>query len=388
MNIHEFQAKEILRKYGVPVLEGGVARTPEEAAGIARRLGGTVVVKAQIHAGGRGKAGGVKVVTSPEAASEFARNLLGKPLVTHQTGSEGRIVRQVLVESGCDIARELYLGVVVDRASARVALIASSEGGVEIEEVAARSPEKIHRELLDPLIGLAPFQGRRVAFRLGLPKELTGKAVGFFTALTRAFHDCDASLAEINPLVVTRAGDLVALDAKMSFDDNALFRQPVVRAYRDEHEEDPRERQAAKFDLSYIALSGNIGCMVNGAGLAMATMDIVKHAGGEPANFLDVGGGADTEKVREAFRILLADASVRAIFINIFGGILRCDVLAEGVVAAAREVGLSVPLVVRMEGTNVERGKQILAESGLAIDTAADMAEGARLAVAAAGRAQ
>ena len=386
MNIHEFQAKEILRKYGVPVLEGGIARTPEEAAEIARRLGGTVVVKAQIHAGGRGKAGGVKVVKSPEAAAEFARGLLGKPLVTHQTGAGGRIVRQVLVESGCDIARELYLGVVVDRASARVALIASSEGGVEIEEVAARSPEKIYRELLDPLIGLAPFQARRVAFRLGLPKELTGKAVGFFTALARAFHDCDASLAEINPLVVTRAGELVALDAKMSFDDNALFRQPVVRAYRDEHEEDPREREAAKFDLSYIALSGNIGCMVNGAGLAMATMDIVKHAGGEPANFLDVGGGADTEKVREAFRLLLADASVRAIFINIFGGILRCDVLAEGVVAAARQVGLSVPLVVRMEGTNVERGKQILAESGLAIDTAANMAEGARLAVAAAGR--
>ena len=386
MNIHEFQAKEILRKYGVPVLEGGIARTPEEAAEIARRLGGTVVVKAQIHAGGRGKAGGVKVVKSPEAAAEFARGLLGKPLVTHQTGAAGRIVRQVLVESGCDIARELYLGVVVDRASARVALIASSEGGVEIEEVAARSPEKIYRELLDPLIGLAPFQARRVAFRLGLPKELTGKAVGFFTALARAFHDCDASLAEINPLVVTRAGELVALDAKMSFDDNALFRQPVVRAYRDEHEEDPREREAAKFDLSYIALSGNIGCMVNGAGLAMATMDIVKHAGGEPANFLDVGGGADTEKVREAFRLLLADASVRAIFINIFGGILRCDVLAEGVVAAARQVGLSVPLVVRMEGTNVERGKQILAESGLAIDTAANMAEGARLAVAAAGR--
>ena len=388
MNIHEFQAKEILRKYGVPLLEGGIARTPEEAADIARRLGGTVVVKAQIHAGGRGKAGGVKVVGSPEAAAEFARGLLGKPLVTHQTGAAGRLVRQVLVESGCDIARELYLGVVVDRASARVALIASCEGGVEIEEVAARSPEKIYREIIDPLIGLAPFQARRVAFRLGLPKELTGKAVGFFTALTRAFHDCDASLAEINPLVVTRAGDLVALDAKMNFDDNALFRQPVVRAYRDEHEEDPREREAAKFDLSYIALSGNIGCMVNGAGLAMATMDIVKHAGGEPANFLDVGGGADTEKVREAFRLLLADASVRAIFINIFGGILRCDVLAEGVVAAAREVGLSVPLVVRMEGTNVERGKQILAESRLAIETATDMAEGARLAVAAAGRAR
>jgi succinyl-CoA synthetase beta subunit len=385
MNIHEFQAKEILRKYGVPVLDGGVAHTPEEAAGVARRLGGTVVVKAQIHAGGRGKGGGVKVVRSAEEAAEFARKLLGKPLVTHQTGPEGRIVRQVLVEQGCDIARELYLGVVVDRGSGRVAVIASQEGGVEIEEVAARSPEAIHRELLDPLVGLAGFQGRRLAFRLGLPKELTNKAVAFFTGLVRAFHECDASLAEINPLVVTKAGDLVALDAKMGFDDNALFRQAAVRAYRDEHEEDPREREAAKFDLSYIALSGNIGCMVNGAGLAMATMDIVKYAGGEPANFLDVGGGADAAKVREAFKILLADASVRAIFINIFGGILRCDVFAEGVVAAARDVGLKVPLVVRMEGTNVDRGKQILAESGLPIQTAADMAEGARLAVAAAG---
>ncbi len=386
MNIHEFQAKEILRKYGVPVLEGGVARTPEEAAEVAHRLGGTVVVKAQIHAGGRGKGGGVKVVRAPDEAATFARALLGRPLVTHQTGPEGRVVRQVLVEQGCDIARELYLGVVVDRGSGRVAVIASQEGGVEIEEVAARSPDAIHRELLDPLLGLAPFQGRRLAFRLGLPKELTNKAVAFFTGLVRAFHECDASLAEINPLVVTKGGELVALDAKMSIDDNALFRQPAVRAYRDEHEEDPRERAAAKFDLSYIALSGNIGCMVNGAGLAMATMDIVKHAGGEPANFLDVGGGANVEKVREAFRILLSDASVRAIFINIFGGILRCDVFAEGVVAAAREVGLEVPLVVRMEGTNVERGKQILAESGLAIQTAADMAEGARLAVAAAQR--
>ncbi len=386
MNIHEFQAKEILKKYGVAVLDGGVARTPEEAADVARRLGGTVVVKAQIHAGGRGKGGGVKVVRSPDEAAEFARKLLGKPLVTHQTSPEGRIVRQVLVEQGCDIARELYLGVVVDRGTGRVAVIASQEGGVEIEEVAARSPEAIHRELIDPLIGLAGFQGRRLAFRLGLPKELANKAVAFFGSLVRAFHECDASLAEINPLVVTKGGDLVALDAKMSFDDNALFRQPAVRAYRDEHEEDPREREAAKFDLSYIALSGNIGCMVNGAGLAMATMDIVKYAGGEPANFLDVGGGANAEKVAAAFRILLSDATVRAIFINIFGGILRCDVLADGVVTAARDVGLSVPLVVRMEGTNVERGKQILAESGLAIETAADMAEGARLAVAAAKR--
>ncbi len=385
MNIHEFQAKEILKKYGVPVLEGGVAHTPAEAAAIAKRLGGTVVVKAQIHAGGRGKAGGVKVVKSPEAAAEFARGLLGKALVTHQTGPEGRVVRQVLVEAGCDIARELYLGVVVDRGTGRVAVIASSEGGVEIEEVAAKSPQKIHREVLDPVVGLAPFQGRRIAFALGLPKELTNKAIGFFASLVRAFQECDAALLEINPLVVTKAGDLVALDAKMSLDDNALFRHADLRAYRDENEEDPREREAAKFDLSYIALSGNIGCMVNGAGLAMATMDIVKYAGGEPANFLDVGGGANTEKVRAAFRILLADESVKAIFINIFGGILKCDVLAEGVVQAAREVGLSVPLVVRMEGTNVERGKQILAESGLAIQTAADMAEGARLAVAAAG---
>jgi succinyl-CoA synthetase beta subunit len=387
VNVHEFQAKEILRKYGVSVLEGGIARTPEETAEIARRLGGTVVVKAQIHAGGRGKGGGVKVVRSPEEAAAFARGILGKPLVTHQTGPEGRIVRQVLVEQGCDIARELYFGLVVDRGSGRVAVIASQEGGVEIEEVAARNPDAIYREVLDPLVGLAGFQARRLAFRLGLPKELTNKAVAFFTAVARAFQECDASLAEINPLVVTKGGDLVALDAKMSFDDNALFRHADIRAYRDENEEDPREREAAKYDLSYIALSGNIGCMVNGAGLAMATMDIVKYAGGEPANFLDVGGGANQEKVSAAFRILLSDESVRAIFINIFGGILRCDVLAEGVVAAARAVGLGVPLVVRMEGTNVERGKQILAESGLAIETAADMAEGARLAVAAAKRA-
>jgi succinyl-CoA synthetase beta subunit len=387
VNIHEFQAKEILRKYGVPVLAGGVGHSPEETAEVARRLGGTVVVKAQIHAGGRGKAGGVKVVPSPEAAANFARGLLGKPLVTHQTGPDGRVVRQVLVESGCDIARELYLGVVVDRASGLVSVIASPEGGVEIEEVAAKTPDKIFHELIDPLIGFAPFQGRRLAFRLGLPKELVNKAVAFFTAVTRAFHECDASMVEINPLVVTKGGELIALDAKVSLDDNALFRHADLRAYRDEHEEDPREREAAKYDLSYIALTGNIGCMVNGAGLAMATMDIVKHAGGEPANFLDVGGGADQDKVREAFRILLSDTSVKAIFINVFGGILRCDVFAEGVVAAAREIGLAVPLVVRMEGTNVERGKEILAASGLAIESAADMAEGARLAVAAAKRA-
>jgi succinyl-CoA synthetase beta subunit len=387
VNIHEFQAKEILEKYGVPVLKRGVARSPEEAAEVARTLGGTVVVKAQIHAGGRGKAGGVKVVPTPEAAADFAGKLLGKPLVTHQTGPQGRVVRQVLLESGCDIARELYLGVVVDRATGKASMIASPEGGVEIEEVAAKTPEKIFSETIDPLIGFAPFQGRRLAFRLGLPKELVNKAVAFFNAVTRAFSESDASMVEVNPLVVTKDGDLVALDAKVSLDDNALFRHADLRAYRDENEEDPRETAAAKYDLSYIALNGNIGCMVNGAGLAMATMDIVKYAGGEPANFLDVGGGANTEKVREAFRILLADDSVRAIFINVFGGILRCDVFAEGVVQAAREVGLSVPLVVRMEGTNVDRGKEILKNSGLAIESAADMAEGAKLAVAAAKRA-
>lgn len=387
MNIHEFQAKEILRKYGVPLLQGGVARSPEEVAEVAKKLGGTVVVKAQIHAGGRGKAGGVKVVPSAEKAAEFAKGLLGKTLVTHQTGPDGRVVRQVLVESGCDIARELYFGVVVDRATGKASIIASPEGGVEIEEVAAKSPDKIFHETIDPTVGFAPYQGRRLAFKLGLPKELVNKAVAFFGAVARAFHECDASMVEINPLVVTKGGDLIALDAKVSLDDNALFRHADLREYRDVHEEDPRETEAAKYDLSYIALSGNIGCMVNGAGLAMATMDIVKYAGGEPANFLDVGGGADQKKVSQAFRLLLSDASVKAIFINVFGGILRCDVFAEGVVAAAKEVGLSVPLVVRMEGTNVDRGKEILKSSGLAIEAAADMAEGAKLAVAAAKRA-
>jgi succinyl-CoA synthetase beta subunit len=345
-------------------------------------------VKAQIHAGGRGKAGGVKIVKDQAAARSVAADLLGKTLVTHQTGPQGRVVRRLFVEQGCQIARELYLGIVVDRAVGRVTVMASTEGGVEIEEVAARSPEKILREIVDPVVGLAAFQARRLCFGLGLgAKEQLAKATAFLTALTRAFVELDASLLEINPLVVTTAGDVLALDAKISFDDNALFRHPDVKDLRDQNEEDPRETEAAKYDLSYIALDGNIGCMVNGAGLAMATMDIVKYAGGEPANFLDVGGGADKDKVREAFRILLADASVKAIFINVFGGILRCDVFAEGVVAAAREVGLAVPLVVRMEGTNVDRGKEILAASGLAIEAAADMAEGARLAVAAAKKA-
>ena len=386
MNIHEHQAKELLRRYGVAVPDGEACFTVDEAVAAATRLGFPCVVKAQIHAGGRGKAGGVKVVRDASEAEAAARALLGKTLVTHQTRSQGRVVRRLLVERACRIARELYLGMVVDRTSGRVTMMASTEGGVEIEEVAARTPEKILRETIDPAIGFAAYQARRLAFGLGLAKEQVGKAVGFMTALARGFVESDCSLAEINPLVVTADGGLLALDAKIGFDDNGLFRHPELRELRDPSEEDPREQEAAKHDLSYIALDGNIGCMVNGAGLAMATMDIIKAAGGMPANFLDVGGGATTEKVAAAFRILLSDAAVKAIFINIFGGILRCDVLAEGVVQAAREVGLTIPLVVRMEGTNVDEGKGILAGSRLDIITASDMLDGARKAVAAAGR--
>ncbi len=386
MNIHEHQGKEVLRRYGVTVPKGRACFSVDEAAAAAREMGFPCVVKAQIHAGGRGKAGGVELVRDEAGARAAAEALLGKTLVTHQTGPQGRVVRRLLVEEGCQIARELYLGVVVDRATGRVTVMASTEGGVEIEEVAARTPEKILRETLDPVVGLAGYQARRLAFGLGLTREQVGKAVGFLQALARAFVECDCSLAEINPLVVTKAGDLLALDAKIGFDDNALFRHADLRELADPNEQDPRELEAAKYDLSYIALEGNIGCMVNGAGLAMATMDSVKAAGGEPANFLDVGGGADTEKVRAAFKIILSDAAVQAIFINIFGGILRCDVLAEGVVQAAREVGLRVPLVVRMEGTNVEQGKQILADSKLDIITAVDMLDGAQKAVVAAGR--
>jgi len=386
MNIHEHQAKDLLRRYGVAVPDGTACFGVDEAVAAAEAMGFPCVVKAQIHAGGRGKAGGVKVVKSAAEAHAAAVELLGRTLVTHQTGPQGRVVQRLLVEQGCRIARELYLGIVVDRAVGRVTVMASTEGGVEIEEVAARTPEKILREVVDPAVGLAAFQARRIAFGLGLAKEQVMRAVEFLSALMRCFLECDCSLVEINPFVVTDAGQLLALDAKIGFDDNGLFRHPDLGALRDPTEEDPRETEAAKHDLSYIALDGNIGCMVNGAGLAMATMDSVKGAGGQPANFLDVGGGADTEKVKAAFRILLADASVRAIFINIFGGILRCDVLAEGVVAAAREVGLGVPLVVRMEGTNVEQGKRILAESGLDVISAADMRDGAEQAVAAAAR--
>src|SRR5438445_4282422 len=386
MNIHEHQAKDLLRRYGVAVPDGQACFTVDDPVKAAERLGFPCVEKGQIQAGGRGKAGGVKLVRDAAAARAAAAELLGKTLVTHQTGPQGRVVRRLLVEQGCAIAREMYLGMVVDRASARVTVMASTEGGVEIEEVAAKTPEKILRETIGPAVGLAAYQGRRLAFGLGLAKEQVGPAVGFMSALARCFVESDCSLAEINPLVVLKDGKLLALDAKIGFDDNALFRHPDLRELRDASEEDPRETEAAKHDLSYIALDGNIGCMVNGAGLAMATMDIVKGAGGLPANFLDVGGGASTERVRAAFRILLSDANVRAIFINIFGGILRCDVLAEGVVQAARDEALRVPLVVRMEGTNVDQGKKILADSGLDIITASDMLDGARKAVAAARR--
>jgi len=387
MNIHEFQAKQILARLGAPVPKGQVANTPDEAAQAFAALGqSTVVVKAQIHAGGRGKAGGVKLVRSAEEAREFAAKLLGKPLVTHQTGPQGRLVRRVYVEQASQVARELYLALVVDRKAESVAVIASTEGGMDIEEVAAKTPERIVTEPIDPVTGLADFQARKIAFSLGLKGKLVAQCASLLSALYRAFMGTDASLLEINPLVVTADEQVVCLDAKMSFDDNGLFRQPQIRELRDPNEEDPNETEAAKYDLSYVNLDGNIGCMVNGAGLAMATMDIVKYYGAEPANFLDVGGGANTEKVAAAFRILLSDARVKGVLINIFGGIMQCDVLAQGVVEAARQVKLSVPLVVRMEGTNVERGRQILKDSGLAVIAASDMADGARRIVQAIGK--
>ncbi len=383
MNIHEYQAKELLKRYGVAVPLGRVVSTPQEARGAAVELGGRCVVKAQIHAGGRGKAGGVKLARDPADAEKKAAEILGKNLVTHQTGPEGRQVRKVLIEQGLNIDRELYLGMVLDRAQSRIAVICSSEGGVEIEEVAAKNPEKILKELIDPAVGLLPFQCRKLAFALGMPAESVGKLTAMMQALYRAFDECDCSLAEINPLVLTQEGQVIALDAKMNFDSNAFFRQKEILALRDLHEEDPREIEASKYDLSYISLDGNIACMVNGAGLAMATMDIIKLCGGEPANFLDVGGGANQEKVAQAFKILLADARVRGVLINIFGGIMRCDVLAQGVVDAARELKVNVPLVVRMQGTNVDIGKKILADSGLPIISAETMAEAAEKIVGA-----
>jgi succinyl-CoA synthetase beta subunit len=379
MNIHEYQGKEVLRQYGVAVPRGKVAFTVDEAVEAAKSLGTQVtVVKAQIHAGGRGKAGGVKVAKSLDEVRTYAQELLGKVLVTHQTGPEGKEVKRLLIEEGCDIKKEYYIGVVVDRGTGRVVMMASEEGGTEIEEVAARTPEKIFKEVIDPAVGLLPFQARRLAYSINIPKELVNKAVQFMTALYTAFVDKDCSIAEINPLVVTGDGNILALDAKLNFDSNALFRHPDIVELRDLEEEDEKEIQASKFDLSYIALDGNIGCMVNGAGLAMATMDIIKYYGGEPANFLDVGGGATTEKVTEAFKIILSDPKVKGIFVNIFGGIMRCDVIADGVIAAAKQIGLDRPLVVRLEGTNVELGKKKLNESGLNIVAADSMADGAQ----------
>jgi succinyl-CoA synthetase beta subunit len=383
MNIHEYQAKELLKRYGVPVPVGKVAFTPQEARAAAIELGGRCVVKAQIHAGGRGKAGGVKLADSPQDAEKKAAEMLGKKLVTHQTGADGRLVRKVLIEQTLDIECELYLGMVLDRSESRVAVICSSEGGVEIEQVAARSPEKILKELIDPAVGLLRFQCRKLGYALGVPADSIGKLTVMMASLYRAFDETDASLAEINPLVLTKQGQVIALDAKMNFDSNAFFRQKEIVTLRDLNEEDPREIEASKYDLSYISLDGNIACMVNGAGLAMATMDIIKLCGGEPANFLDVGGGADEEKVAAAFKILLSDDRVRGVLINIFGGIMRCDVLAQGVVDAARQLNIGVPMVVRMQGTNVEIGKKILADSGLTLIPAETMAEAAEKIVAA-----
>ncbi len=414
MNIHEYQGKQLLRDFGVPVPRGRMVTQAAEAQKAAEELGTpVVVVKSQIHAGGRGagaivsneaeaaevfrahlqreglpkhdKPHGVQLAKSSEEAAGIAETLLGGLLVTKQTGAAGKRVHRVLVEEGCDIAEELYLSILLDRESGRVTMLASTEGGMEIEKVAEETPEKIFKAQIDPAVGLRDFQARAVAFSLGVGAAGVAEAVGVLKSLFRAYQQLDASLLEINPLVLTGEGKLVALDAKLSFDDNAAFRQPAMKEMRDPAEEDPRERQADEYDLSYIALDGNIGCMVNGAGLAMATMDIIHHHGGEPANFLDVGGGADADKVAAAFKIILQDESVKAVFINIFGGIMQCDVLATGVVSAARQVELSVPLIVRLEGTNVEEGRRILQESGIAVITAADMTDGARKAVEAAG---
>ncbi|TCP29170.1 succinyl-CoA synthetase (ADP-forming) beta subunit [Scopulibacillus darangshiensis] len=378
MNIHEYQGKELLRKYGVAVPDGKVAFTPEEAVKAAETLNSTVkVVKAQIHAGGRGKAGGVKLAKSLDEVRTYAEELLGKTLVTHQTGPEGKEVKRLLIEEGSDIQSEFYIGLVLDRATSRIVMMGSEEGGTEIEEVAANTPEKIFRETVDPVVGLMPYQARRLAFNINIPVNLVNKAVKFMIGLYNVFVENDCSIAEINPLVTTGDGQVMALDAKLNFDDNALYRHKDILELRDLDEEDEKEIEASKYDLSYIALDGNIGCMVNGAGLAMSTMDIIKHYGGDPANFLDVGGGATAEKVTEAFKIILSDKNVQGIFVNIFGGIMKCDVIAEGVIEATKQVGLKLPLVVRLEGTNVEIGKKMLNESGLNIVAAESMADGA-----------
>jgi succinyl-CoA synthetase beta subunit len=386
MNIHEYQAKELMKTFGIKILAGGVARSVDEAMAAAEKLKTQVwVVKAQIHAGGRGKAGGVKLARSMDEVKAHATDILGKTLVTHQTGPEGKKVHTLLIEEGCEIAHEYYVGLVLDRATGRITFMASSEGGVEIETVAEETPEKIIKIAVDPAVGYTPFIGRKLAYGIGLKdKDLMNKAQAFFEGLYKMYTECDCTIAEINPLVTTKSGDVIALDAKLNFDDNALFRHPNIAAYLDPTEESEKELEAQKYGLSYISLDGNIGCLVNGAGLAMGTMDIIKLEGGEPANFLDVGGGATKETVQKAFSIILSDTNVKAILVNIFGGIMKCDIIAEGVIAAARELGVKVPLVVRLEGTNVALGKKILNESDLSIIAADDLADAAKKVVAAA----
>ena len=384
MNIHEYQAKEVLRKFGVATLKGQVVNSPEEAVAAAKNIGGSIwVVKAQIHAGGRGKGGGVKIAKSLDEVRDLTAKMLGMTLVTHQTGPEGKIVHKVFIEAGCNIAKEYYVACLIDRATGHVAMMASSEGGIDIEEVAEHNPQAIKKIDIDPVTGLGAWQARELAFGIGMQPEIVNKATKFFMGLYEAFVKCDCSIAEINPLVVTKDGDVLCLDAKMNFDSNALFRHPEIVQLRDLNEEEPTEIEASKYDLAFIKLDGSIGCLVNGAGLAMATLDIIKLHGASPANFLDVGGGADKEKVTNAFKIILKDPNVKGILVNIFGGIMKCDVIAEGVIAASKEVGLKVPLVVRLEGTNVELGKKILAESGLNIIPANDLTDAAQKITAA-----
>jgi len=386
MKIHEYQGKQILAKYGVRIPRGEVAHSKEEARAVAVKLGGTVVVKAQIHAGGRGKGGGVKLARTPDEAEQIAGKMIGMTLVTPQTGPEGRTVQKVLIEEGLDIRKELYLGIVIDRQTGKPVFMASASGGMDIEEVAAKTPELILKEYIQPGLGLQAFQARKLAFGLGLAPELINDAVQFMVALYKAFEDTDASLAEINPFLITGDNKVYALDAKMNFDDNAMYRHKDLKELRDLNEEEPLEIEASKFGLNYIKLDGNVACMVNGAGLAMATMDIIKLAGGSPANFLDVGGGASAEQVKNAFRILLADKAVKAVLINIFGGIMRCDIVASGAVEAAKAIGVNVPVVVRLEGTNVEQGQEILRNSGLNFIVADGMKDAAEKVVAAANK--
>lgn len=386
MNIHEYQSKEVLRSYGVTVPHGQVAFSVDEAVAAAESLGGAVwVVKAQIHAGGRGKAGGVKIAKSLDEVRQFATELLGKTLVTHQTGPAGKVVQRLFIEEGCKIAKEYYLGFVLDRVTSRIVMMGSEEGGMDIEEVAAKTPDKIFKEIIDPLIGLSSYQARRMAFSMNIPQNLIGQATQFMLGLYKVVVEKDCSIAEINPLVTTQDGKVMALDAKLNFDSSALYRHPDIEAYRDMSEEDANELAAAKYGMSYITLDGNVACMVNGAGLAMATVDIIKYYGGEPANFLDIGGGADAEKIAAAFRIMLLDKKVKGIFVNIFGGINKCDVIATGIVEAAKRVAITIPIVVRLDGTNQNIGKQILADSGMPFEQVDSMDEGAQRIIALAG---